>query len=288
MHPGPINRGVEIESAVADGPQSVILSGHLRHRHPHGRAVHGDERPDRAAQIDSNPYPRAAVMVAARILGARYRPNSGRDEVADIFLRMAGSRPWPGSRQLPSSADNRCARPDRRTRARRYLGRPARAGYNRRARSPVSHGCGSRRHHQSVLPTADAPGAGHRRGGRADPRPRPRIRPCQGLPDRCADPQRPGNSCPSWSPCARPAASFGNGSPSSPATATCAAPEYAATFDLTVIFHSRTATAEGGLAMRCRRQLLGLSGIPDTAETVATARNLLLVGALRRARTSLN
>ena len=26
MHPGPINRGVEIESEVADGPQSVILN----------------------------------------------------------------------------------------------------------------------------------------------------------------------------------------------------------------------------------------------------------------------
>jgi aspartate carbamoyltransferase catalytic subunit len=26
MHPGPMNRGVEIESAVADGPQAVILS----------------------------------------------------------------------------------------------------------------------------------------------------------------------------------------------------------------------------------------------------------------------
>ena len=26
MHPGPINRGVEIESAVADGKQSVILN----------------------------------------------------------------------------------------------------------------------------------------------------------------------------------------------------------------------------------------------------------------------
>lgn len=25
MHPGPINRGVELESAIADGPQSVIL-----------------------------------------------------------------------------------------------------------------------------------------------------------------------------------------------------------------------------------------------------------------------
>ncbi len=24
MHPGPMNRGVEIDSAVADGPQSVI------------------------------------------------------------------------------------------------------------------------------------------------------------------------------------------------------------------------------------------------------------------------
>jgi aspartate carbamoyltransferase catalytic subunit len=26
MHPGPMNRGVEIDSAVADGAQSVILS----------------------------------------------------------------------------------------------------------------------------------------------------------------------------------------------------------------------------------------------------------------------
>jgi aspartate carbamoyltransferase catalytic subunit len=25
MHPGPINRGVEVESEVADGPRSVIL-----------------------------------------------------------------------------------------------------------------------------------------------------------------------------------------------------------------------------------------------------------------------
>jgi aspartate carbamoyltransferase catalytic subunit len=26
MHPGPINRGVEIDSDIADGPQSVILA----------------------------------------------------------------------------------------------------------------------------------------------------------------------------------------------------------------------------------------------------------------------
>lgn len=34
MHPGPINRGIEIDSAVADGPQSVIL-----HQVTHGIAV---------------------------------------------------------------------------------------------------------------------------------------------------------------------------------------------------------------------------------------------------------
>lgn len=34
MHPGPVNRGIEIDSAVADGPQSVIL-----HQVTHGIAV---------------------------------------------------------------------------------------------------------------------------------------------------------------------------------------------------------------------------------------------------------
>jgi aspartate carbamoyltransferase catalytic subunit len=34
MHPGPINRGVEIDSAVADGPRSVILN-----QVAHGTAV---------------------------------------------------------------------------------------------------------------------------------------------------------------------------------------------------------------------------------------------------------
>ena len=41
MHPGPMNRGVEIDSAVADGGQAVILpSGHLWYRGPHGRDEH--------------------------------------------------------------------------------------------------------------------------------------------------------------------------------------------------------------------------------------------------------
>ncbi|UUY09250.1 dihydroorotase [Pseudomonas sp. J452] len=55
--------------------------------------------------------------------------------------------------------------------------------------------------------------------------------------------------------------------------------EYAATFDLTVVFHAQDADlAEGGLAHEGpTASFLGLAGIPETAETVALARDLLLV-----------
>ncbi|WP_375740945.1 dihydroorotase [Pseudomonas boanensis] len=55
--------------------------------------------------------------------------------------------------------------------------------------------------------------------------------------------------------------------------------EYAATFDLTVVFHSQDASlAEGGLAHEGPiASFLGLAGIPESAETVALARDLLLV-----------
>ena len=55
--------------------------------------------------------------------------------------------------------------------------------------------------------------------------------------------------------------------------------EYAATFDLTLVFHAQDAElAEGGLAHEGpTASFLGLAGIPETAETVALARALLLV-----------
>ncbi|MDC7825699.1 dihydroorotase [Pseudomonas sp. BLCC-B13] len=55
--------------------------------------------------------------------------------------------------------------------------------------------------------------------------------------------------------------------------------EYAATFDLTVVFHAQDADlAAGGLAHEgATASFLGLAGIPETAETVALARDLLLV-----------
>lgn len=55
--------------------------------------------------------------------------------------------------------------------------------------------------------------------------------------------------------------------------------EYAATFNLTVVIHSQDADlAAGGLAHEGpAAAFLGLAGIPETAETIALARNLLLV-----------
>jgi len=73
---------------------------------------------------------------------------------------------------------------------------------------------------------------------------------------------------------------FGNGLKEIPNNRTLArALEYAATFDLTVVFHSQDRDlAQGGLAHEGpMASFLGLPGIPETAETVALARNLLLV-----------
>ena len=45
MHPGPMNRGVEIDPDIADGPRSVILrSGGARRGHPHGGAIPAGRR----------------------------------------------------------------------------------------------------------------------------------------------------------------------------------------------------------------------------------------------------
>ena len=73
---------------------------------------------------------------------------------------------------------------------------------------------------------------------------------------------------------------FGNGLESFRNTRTlCRALDYAATFDLTVIFNSQDYDlAEGGLAHEGpTASFLGLPGIPESAETVALARDLLLV-----------
>lgn len=73
---------------------------------------------------------------------------------------------------------------------------------------------------------------------------------------------------------------FGNGLNELASNRTLArALDYAATFDLSVVIHSQDRDlAQGGLAHEGpMASFLGLAGIPETAETVALARNLLLV-----------
>jgi dihydroorotase len=73
---------------------------------------------------------------------------------------------------------------------------------------------------------------------------------------------------------------FGDGLESFRNTRTlCRAMEYAATFDLTLVLHSQDRDlAQGGLAHEGpTASFLGLAGIPQSAETVALARQLLLV-----------
>ncbi|MFS0825651.1 dihydroorotase [Pseudomonas phoenicis] len=73
---------------------------------------------------------------------------------------------------------------------------------------------------------------------------------------------------------------FGNGLNELASNRTLArALDYAATFDLSIVIHSQDRDlAQGGLAHEGpMASFLGLPGIPETAETVALARNLLLV-----------
>ena len=44
MHPGPVNRGVELAGEVVDSPQAVITAGRGRRRRAHGRPLRGARR----------------------------------------------------------------------------------------------------------------------------------------------------------------------------------------------------------------------------------------------------
>ena len=175
MHPGPINRGVEIESAVADGPHSVILNQVTYGiADAHGGAVHGHERANRAASIRAGERPVKLSILGARVIDPGQRPGSSH-------------RSSPGSRQdhrprrrasrFQRQPDHRRQRPGGRAWAGGPERRPARAGLQpqRQHRQRNPRRCGRRRD-QPVLPAAHQAGARHLGRGRADPRPRPRSR----------------------------------------------------------------------------------------------------------------
>ena len=105
MHPGPMNRGVEITSEVADGPQSVIRQQVTqRRRGAHGGA--GDHRAQRAgAQRRSGPEGRmsdGSARTAARSSSrtpscCRSRSSRGRQFVIRLRAPQCAAAATPGS-----------------------------------------------------------------------------------------------------------------------------------------------------------------------------------------------
>ena len=81
--------------------------GHLRHRHPHGRAVHGHERPEHPTP--DQPGSRGAELMRTHIIGARLiDPASGTDQVTDLYLeagKVAGIGQAPAGYEAERSID---------------------------------------------------------------------------------------------------------------------------------------------------------------------------------------
>jgi hypothetical protein len=79
MHPGPMNRGVEIASEIADGPQSVIQrTGRDGRRRPHG----GDGSPPRPAPQRGAPRMSPTLFINARVVD----PARGLDEQGSVLV----------------------------------------------------------------------------------------------------------------------------------------------------------------------------------------------------------
>ena len=155
MHPGPINRGVEIDSAVADGTQSVILpqvTFGIAVRmavmsHHRGQQLKAHEDPDQERPRDrpglAAATRRADVAIAAgRIVAIGSVPRRLRRRTARIDASGLHRRARPGR---PGGAAAR-ARPRARRHARERDGRG-----------------GGRRRHQPGLPARHRPAA--RRAG---------------------------------------------------------------------------------------------------------------------------
>ena len=122
MHPGPMNRGVEIDSEVADGPYSVILEQVTqRRRRADGGALPALRRDATGAESHE------AEAADARAAGSSI-PADGRDGAFDVLIEDGAHRASIGKICRPTAPRcSRSARPGRRARADRHPRPPARA-----------------------------------------------------------------------------------------------------------------------------------------------------------------
>ena len=160
MHPGPMNRGVEIDSEVADGPYSVILE-----QVANGVAVRmavlyllAGHDADDERRSTSTELMKTMLLKGGRVVD----PANGRDGEFDVLIedgRIARDRQGPAgrrrrgvrdaaragsSRRASSTSTCTCASPARSTRRRRHRHRRRRRRRVHRGRLHAEHRSGER------------------------------------------------------------------------------------------------------------------------------------------------
>ncbi len=280
MHPGPINRGVEIESAVADGAQSVILN-----QVTYGIAIrmavlsHGHERPEHPTPAGTGGRRMTISIRGARVID----PASGLDQVGDLHIEAGkivaiGAAPAGFSAQKTLDGAGLVAAPGLvdLSVALREPGYGRKGNVESETRAAAAGGTTSLCCPPYTRPVLDTPAVAELILDRAREAGNAKVYPIGALTRGFGGEQLSELVALRDTGCV----AFTNGLHGFASNRILRrALEYAATFDLTVIFTSQdTDLAEGGLAHEGpTASFLGLAGIPETAETVALARNLLLV-----------
>jgi hypothetical protein len=82
MHPGPMNRGVEIDSQVADHPTCSLITRQVetRRRHPHGLPGRADTARERRARLGRRQgvqTPRPLTITGGRLVLPEGEPAAG-------------------------------------------------------------------------------------------------------------------------------------------------------------------------------------------------------------------
>ena len=252
MHPGPINRGVEIESAVADGQHSVILN-QVTYGIAVRMAVLSMAMSGQTAQRQfDGERPVTISIIGARVID----PASGLDTITDLHLdggRIAaiGAAPAGFTANRTIQADGLVAAGP--GRPRRLLREP---GYSRKGniasetRAAVAGGVTSLCCPPQTKPVLDTSAVAELILDRAREAANSKVYPIGALTKGLEGEQLAELVALRDTGCV----AFGNGLKEIPNNRTLArALEYAATFDLTVVFHSQDRDlAQGGLAHEAR------------------------------------
>src|SRR5690606_30978158 len=239
--------------------------GHLRHRHPHGRAVYGHARADRATSTQC----RGGQLMRTAILGARViDPASGLDQISDLYvdggkLAAIGQAPAGFTADQTLDAQGLVAAPGLvdLSVALREPGYSRKGSIATETLAAAAGGVTSLCCPPLTKPVLDTSAVAELILDRAREAGHTKVFPIGALSKNLAGEQLAELVALRDAGCV----AFGNGLTNFASTRSLRrALEYAATFDLQVVFHSQDADlAEGGLAHEGpTASFLGLAGIP--------------------------